>query len=370
MANFLENGHGSFERLFVLRAGGHIVAHAFLFELRVALAGTLVPFGGIATVGVAPEARGRGFGTALVSALHAEASREGLAGTLLYAFRQGFYRRLGYGRTPLRASLDAHPASFVVRAHEARVRPARTDEDFALMAVLHEGALAASTLGHQRPERLWSHLRCLPAREWILAERDGRAVGYLFADRGCNEVHGPVSLAIGDFIAIDSDAEHALLSWVSSQRDQVERVAWEHAASDLERIELIDPDRHRHGTARIEHPLGTVSLGPMVRVTDDFAPLLRARLWPEDGLVRVAIMNAHGDRARAWRICVRMGRASVEELAPDAQVDLVGEHHDLSSLLAGGVSFADLRSLRVVGNEGPRFASFFALAPARLTDAF
>jgi predicted N-acetyltransferase YhbS len=370
VANFVENGHGGFERLFVLRAEGRIVAHAFLFALEVSIGGALVPFGGVATVGVAPEARGRGFGGQLLEALHDEASREGLAGTFLYAFRQGFYRRFGYGRTQLRAVLDASPASFSSGVHAARTRPALTEEDFQQVVALHEDSLARSTLAHRRPERLWSQRRSRTTREWVLAERDGHAVGYLSADRGCAEPHGPVALEIGDFVALDRDAEGALLAWVGSQRDQVERVVWERAAADLERLELVDPDRHRHGTAAIEHPLGTLALGPMVRIGRDLGAFVSRRGWPLDGTVRVGVRGDHGERIGAWSLSVRHGRAHGEALPPLEQVDVEGAHHDLASLMAGGVRLGDLGALHVREGAAVDLAAFFALAPTRVTDAF
>ncbi len=370
VANFLENGHGAFDRLFVLRDDERIVAHAFLFVLEVSVGGVLVPFGGIATVGVAPEARGRGYGATLLAALHDEAAREGLAGTLLYAFRQGFYRRFGYGRTPLRAIVDAHPASFVPRAHTARVRPAQGEGDFARIVALHEAELLRATLAHRRSERQWAARRTSAAREWVVAEREGHVVGYFSADRGCTEAHGPVALAIGDFVAADRDAERALLAWVFAQKDQVERVVWERNAADLEALELVDPDRHRHGTAAIEHPLGTLALGPMVRVSDDVGAFAAKRAWACEGTVRVGLCGTDGQRLRAWSVRVHAGSATAHELEAHEEVDVCGEHHDLSSLLAGGVSLANLPALRVSAGANVDLGSFFALAPTRVTDAF
>lgn len=370
VANFVENGHGDFDRLFVLRSHGQLVAHAFLFALEANVGGTLLPFGGIATVGVAPEARGRGFGGVLLGALHEEACREGMAGTFLYAFRQGFYRRFGYGRTSTRAVLDAHPASFVGGAHEARVRPARSDDDFARMVALHEEGLTRGTLAHRRPERSWGYRRSRPAREWVIAERGDQAVGYMTADRGCTEAHGPVALEVGDFVARDADAEAALLTWISSQRDQVQRVVWERNAADLERLDLVDPDRHRHGTASIEHPIGTLALGPMVRVHPDLGAFASARRWPADGTVCIATCNERGERTAAWRIEASGGRATASALAPEAAVDLEGPAHAIASLLSGGVSLADSSAVRARGGAPVDLHAFFALAPARVTDAF
>jgi predicted acetyltransferase len=374
VANFVENPLGGFDRLFVLRAGdGRPVAHAFLFELAVSLAGTFVRFGGVASVGVAPEHRGRGLARALLGFLHAEAAREGLAGTFLYAFRQGFYSRFGYGRTGLDVIVDAHPASFPASANAARVRPARA-EDHAAIEALHTVSRLTGTLGHRRPARVWERLRAREGREWVVAELDGRVTGYMWADRGCAEAHAPIALAIGDLVASEQESEDALFAWVASQRDQVQRVVWQLPAHMLGRLDLVDPDRHRAGTDAIEHPLGTVALGPMVRLGDDVAAFLRARAWPVDGLVRVALVDEGGKRIEAFRIRSSRSDVEVDALGASEEAHIEATRGDLASLLAGGVALRDLPRIRWnrrgTDSAAVDLEAFFALPPTHVTDAF
>ncbi len=377
VANFLENPLGGFERLFVLRGeGGLPLAHAFLFRLEVSVAGALLPFGGVASVGVAPEHRGQGHARALLEALHAEAAREGLVGTLLYAFRQGFYRRFGYGRTGLDVVLDAHPASFPAEPAAARVRPARAPEDFETIEALHAEALLRGSLGHRRTAAAWRRLRARFGREWVVAERGDQAVGYTWADRGCAESHAHVALALGDVVAADDDAERALFSWIAAQRDQVQRVVWQLPAHAAARLDLVDPDRHRAGTESIEHPLGTLALGPMVRLGADLAEFLGARRWPSAGDACIAIVDAGGRRVSGFTIrAARPGeRATVGELPAGAGADVEGTAGDLASLLAGGVALRDLPRLRADTDaaraRGVDLDAFFALPPTHVTDAF
>jgi len=376
VANFLENPLGGLDRLFVLRGeGGLPLAHAFLFRLEVALAGAFVPFGGVASVGVAPEVRGRGLARQLLEGLHAQAAVEGLAGTFLYAFRQGFYRRLGYGRTGLDVVLDAHPASFPAEPGASRVRPARGDQDHSAIEALHARGVLRGTLGHRRTGAAWTRLRARFGREWVVAERGDRAVGYMWADRGCTESHAHVALAVGDLVAEDDDAERALFSWIAAQRDQVQRVVWQLPAHAAGRLDLVDPDRHRAGTESIEHPLGTVALGPMVRLGDDLGALLRARPWPHEGEASIALVDEAGHRVAAFAIRAGGGAsATVDKLPTGAPADLEGAAPDLASLLAGGVPLRDLPRIRLAAG-GARArdvdpAAFFALPPTHVTDAF
>jgi GNAT superfamily N-acetyltransferase len=111
--NFTRNPLGDLTDLWVAVAAdsGAIVAHAFLFPLRAWFGGRLVPVGGIASVGVGPEARRRGIGTALVEHLHAVSLARGDALALLYPFRQAFYARIGYAATSSYRRLRLGPAS-------------------------------------------------------------------------------------------------------------------------------------------------------------------------------------------------------------------------------------------------------------------
>src|SRR6476646_8672902 len=96
MRNFVENPLGTLDDLHLVELSGVVVGHAFLFPLGFSFGGARGSAGGVASVGVAPEARGLGVARKLVEHLHDLAHARGDAITLLYAFRQGFYDRVGY----------------------------------------------------------------------------------------------------------------------------------------------------------------------------------------------------------------------------------------------------------------------------------
>ena len=99
------------------------VAHAFLFRLKAWFGGMEVQVGGVATVGVAPEARRKGHGTALLTRVHEVARARGDAATVLYPFRQAFYSRFGYATTSPYRRLRLHPASIPGAASFEPVAP-------------------------------------------------------------------------------------------------------------------------------------------------------------------------------------------------------------------------------------------------------
>src|SRR5689334_13918371 len=66
--NFTDNVRGSLQDLLVAERANTIVGHAFLYRMSTWLGGTPVALGGIASVGVAPEARGTGVARGIMRA--------------------------------------------------------------------------------------------------------------------------------------------------------------------------------------------------------------------------------------------------------------------------------------------------------------
>ncbi|HEX8791657.1 MAG TPA: GNAT family N-acetyltransferase, partial [Polyangiaceae bacterium] len=109
--NFTRNPLGRFEDLVLACDGDVIVGHAFLFPLEAWFGGARVRVAGIASIGVAPEARGRGVGSAMLEHLCRTAAARGDAVAVLYAFRQGFYVRAGFATASSYRRLRLHPSS-------------------------------------------------------------------------------------------------------------------------------------------------------------------------------------------------------------------------------------------------------------------
>ena len=106
----------------------------------------------MASVGVAPEARGRGVGSALVEHLHGLARDRGDAVTVLYAFRQAFYLPLGYAPTSATQRLRLDPRAVPDWSVAGfRVRPARA-EDRARWQVLAKDVAAVKSKTEARKQ--------------------------------------------------------------------------------------------------------------------------------------------------------------------------------------------------------------------------
>jgi predicted acetyltransferase len=299
---FTQNPLGCLDDLWVASTSDGIVAHAFLFSLEAWVGGVRVRFGGVASVAVAPEARGNGVGTALVEHVQTVARDRGDAATLLYPFRQGYYARLGYAPASSFRRLRFSPRSIPFKC-ELGIRRASGSDGLALRACW-EAAGARGTGALARSERTW-HARLLDeGREWFVAEGTGGVEGYIAWTVACDEPHAETTLEVREVAARTAAGERSLWGLVAAQRDQVDEVRAQVAADDALDRALVDADRERVGEADLEHVLGELAAGPSLRLTD-VARALAARGWRQDGTVVI------GTEDESVGIVVRGGRASV-----------------------------------------------------------
>jgi predicted acetyltransferase len=303
--NFIANPLGPLDALWVAVDHGEIVAHAFLFSLRKWLAGAAVDVAAIASVGVAPEARGRGVAASLLQHLHAKGDAQKASVTMLYAFRQGFYARHGYAPVTPSRLLRIHPASIPSAWREERgiaLRGARKGDRVAIV----DAYTRAARLSHgwlARPEALWDRAFADERRVWTLAARGKKVVGYAAWSLVQSQAHAETRMRVHDVATDDDQARRALFGAIGAQRDQVTEIEVEVDARDPLDRALLDADRARFGTQTIEHAIGEVSAGPMVRLVD-VARAISARRYPTDGSIDVVV-----DDRPALRVTVAKGRA-------------------------------------------------------------
>jgi predicted acetyltransferase len=371
--NFTQNRLGALGDLQVALRGDTIVAHAFSFALTAGFGGARVACGGIASVGVAPEARGSGVASALLAHLHEASFARGDAITILFAFRQGFYARHGYApATPTRRLVLA-PSSIPPAWRAEGVRAAR-GEDRAAIASAYERALARSTGWLARDDRAWEPLVSDDRRVWLVVERAGAIAGYVAWSLEQSEAHAKTTMRVRELVADDDDARRALFGAIRAQRDQVTDVALDVAHDDPIDRALVDADAARFGTDAAEHVLGEVHGGPMVRVTDA-ARAIVARGYASDGDVRLVVgAGAEGQPkvgdAGAIGVRVRGGRASIADVTgPELSMDA----RTLSAILFGALAPSDAARLGFAHGETHALAladRLLALPPYFAIDPF
>jgi len=364
---FLANPLGALSDAWVLEDGGVVVAHAFALPLRIGFGGRAVAATGIASVGVAPEARGRGLATALVERLHRVAADRGDAICLLYPFRDGFYSRLGYGKVRpyrrLRVAPSAVPAAW--RGGDA-VRAATAGDRLAIEAA-YGRSVERRTGAIVRPREAWAERFVDPTLAFVVATRGESVVGYLSFELAQSEPHADVTARVDDLVADDSGAMRALWGRLGALRDQVKVVEIDVADDDTLPFVLVDPDRHTAGGDVVEHPLGVVAAGPMVRLVDA-ARALSARGYTADGAVGLKLPGAD-----PVTLVVADGAARVEPRAADDAVTF-DDAATLASVAYGGLAATAAERLGLVRATTTRALEaadrIFALPPYLSRDPF
>lgn len=369
--NFLSNVLGGFEHLHVAERDGVVVAHAFLFPLECFYGGARVRVSGIASVAVAPEARGSGIAGALLEHLHELADRNGSALTLLYAFRQGFYARHGYAPTTptkrLIVAPQAIPRVWWQESEQVDVRAA-AKPDYDDIARVYELAAAQASGWVVRRKELWARRFADPRRAWFVAECGGALLGYACARYEQREAHAMTRMVVQELATIDERARRRLLGLLGAQRDQVSEIELELAAGDTIDVAFTDIDDGRFGTAEVEHSLGALVGGAMVRIVDVRRALEARAYGLDDGVLTLRIGGASGP----LRLQVRAGRGQV--FAGEATQPLRMDRRALAATLYGGLSVCDAERLGwVTGGDGELLQhanALFALGPYLPLDRF
>lgn len=379
--NFTASRFGGLGDLVLACRAGEIVGQAFLFPLEAWFGGRPVRMGGVASLSVAPEAREQGVATSLLHHLHVASDVRGDAVTMLYAFRQRFYARLGYGQSASRKLLvidpDSVPSSWRALARGA-VRPARA-ADMRHVAAAYSRAAAKASGWLTRSEADWKR-RFARARTQVLVvdgpEGGAPVAGYVAFEIVQDEAHAATSIVVEELATDDDVTRLALVGALALMRGQAVEIALEVDAADPLELGLIDSDGRRFGTERVEHELGAIVGGPMVRI-EDVPRALESRGYAADGAFDVVVdagegaSNGAGEEI-AVSVSVADGRAHVSA-ARGAAGAIRTTRAGLASLLYGGLRLSDAARLRLAEADPrtvARVEPILAIAPPAPLDPF
>lgn len=293
--------------------------------------GRVVPMGGLAGVAVAPEQRRRGLSARLLGGLLPILRNAGQVISALYPTVPEVYRRQGWevAGTLERVFLDTAQLAVVVADPAVRTRQIGAAD----LATVHDLYTAFATEGTGLLTRTGPRFparRLLELDSVVLAERAGRATGYLALDRG--EGCGPDHALTGhDLVAADPGTLRTLLRGIGAYAPLVPRI--ELATAPHDGLALVCP-------AALDTP------GPanpwMLRVVDAPAAVA-ARGWPPGAAANVDLSIADQEAPwndGSWRLAVADGRGSLERAgAGSVRLDIRG----LSSLYTGYAQCALLR---------------------------
>lgn len=222
--------HGIFD-------GDRLVALGAVWDFGQFFGGRRVPMGGVSSIAVAPDQRGRGHARRILEALIAAMLARGEVISSLYPATTYLYRSLGWelaGAHTIRKIAPRRLRELPAPA-AGRVR-AGNDADFAAIRACYDGC-ATETNGFLDPgDRWWGSFREKGGREIYVAENDeGRMRGFLVyrqLDGEYSALGGPWGVRVDAFVAAERDAALGLWRLLGDWSSQVDQIFYRTGPED------------------------------------------------------------------------------------------------------------------------------------------
>ena len=340
----------------VVELEGQIVASLVLYPLQVWVRGQKLPLTGIGSVAVSPEHRRRGVGEATMRAALRELRQRGNHLSALYAFRNSYYRKLGYGVVEHLHQLAISAANLPPADEARRVRrlmlPDRPAVEALYERVAQQGHFALGRTHEWWERRLWSY-----PGDWVVYEgrRRGQIEGYLYYE--VESSHGPfrLALSLNEFVASTAEAHRGLVGHLASLRDQVEEIHYA-APHDGAWAALLRTAQNLRPGAEIGPYLDTGGLaaGAMMRITDVKGAL---ELLPVAPTARGEVALEVADpilpvNSRVYRVTAREGRLRVGPETARRPPRLSVAMDALAPIVAGTLSPARAAEVGLAASSG------------------
>ncbi len=341
----------------VLRAGLSIRGALGLYRFAQYFGGRSVPSVGVAVVGVPPEHRGTGAGTALMAGTLQGLRAEGIALSSLYPATRRPYRRVGYECAGTRVDWSLPVAAIGLRERglPAVAVPATAHARFHTM--YRHWASAGNGLA-DRSHTLWERLvnpLDHPAYAYVLGDDEGYVVFY--------QADAPApfafDLVVRDLVALTPAALRRAWTLLADHQSIAGRVRWVGSATDPRLLALPEVG----GTADwIEQW--------MLRIVH-LPNALLARGYGSDGLLDLEVVDAVlPDNAGRWRLEVNEG---VPTLTSGGRGAVRCDIRGLAALYSGFVSAERGALLGLVEGEASALraaTALFAGSECWLADRF
>ncbi|MFB4319411.1 enhanced intracellular survival protein Eis [Actinomadura sp. 21ATH] len=328
--------------------GGRLVGTALIHDMTQWWYGRPVPMGGIGGVAVAPDARGRGIGRALMTGVLEGCARSGYALSMLYPATSPLYRSLGWEHAGALHGV-ALPAEALrtVRAEPVEVRRAGPDDAAEVVRVIgraHRDARHCGPVGWD--EERWRGTLAEPGDYFYLAA-DG-FLHYRWAE-------GNGSLQVKKLVAGSERTLRGLWALVGSGSSTARTVHAEVAPHDpvfwlLRERTSEEVGRERWMLRVVDAPKAIKGRGYPAGVTADLPLVI------DDAGV--------GANAGAWRLVVKDGEGRLERAAEGPGAVRLGAG-GLAALYAG-VPAATLRAAGLLDGDAPELDAVFAADPFAL----
>jgi predicted acetyltransferase len=312
------------------RLSGRVVAGLGLIRMGQWYGSARVPLAGITAVGVAPDMRGAGIGSALLKRTLEDLRVEGLPLAALYPATLPYYQRAGFERAGQRVTYELPLAAIDSRDRSLELVPFGPDDYDQMRQVYQRRAgLVAGNL--DRPEWMWRD-RFEPRDKQAFryrAAHDGVTEGYIvYTQGGRND-----PLMITDVCVLSAAAGRRLLALLAGYRSMVDKVVW--SGGPLDPLVYLLAEQLSAGQRNTAAVLR--SLDWVLRIVD-VVRALAARGYPP-GLSAELHLDVYDDllpaNAGRWVLAVSGGHGEVQ---PGGAGRIQVHVRDLAAIYSGFLS--------------------------------
>lgn len=372
----LEDHEGWFEKaghehLRVLKRGDRVVAGLVHIPMGQFFGGASVPTVGIAGVGVSPEERGAGVGTALMLASLRETRAKGIPLSTLYPATITLYRRAGYevGGSRFRIEIDPRlldvdkPAGTAFVEYPGLLRaediPNELSALYAESARLQPGHLDRGPYVWERTVSPRGH----HGTSTFATKIDGRLEGYVTLSHKLEPGSGS-TVTVSDLVAISSRAARAILWLLAQYRSVGRRLVWFGAQVDLFTSQLVE----QHHSCTLAHYF-------MLRIVEP-AAALTARGYPRSIATEVVLDlddRSLPENSGVSTLSIANGRGMVTSGAKAGIPRIRLDERALATIYAGHTDAMTAAQAGWIDGDADavdRVATIFASPPPSMRDFF
>ncbi|MBN1919801.1 MAG: GNAT family N-acetyltransferase [Anaerolineae bacterium] len=371
--------HIPVQHLVGLYREGKLVGGMRLHDFRMNLLGVEIDASGVGMVAVDLLHRKEHVAKELLAFFLQHYRQQGAPLALLYPFRPDFYYAMGFGYGTKMSQYRFHPAALRRGVSKAHVRFLTVEDKDALMACYNRYQTATHGMIVRYPPEWDGWFTNLGVERRLVGYvNDGRVEGYILFNFKARPVESPLrnDLVIREFVVTSREALGELLTFLSSQADQVDRIVltttdetFHHLLSDPRNaVETLIPS--------VYHESNVQGVGLMARVLDVpgmFRALAAHNFNGQNLRLRLTMRDSFlPENDGSVLITFQDGRATLPESGPhDAEIML--DVAEFSSLLIGAVDFQRLYDYNLAEISDPAYVQqvsqlFAAPKPICLTD--
>lgn len=279
---------------------------------------------------------------------------------MLYPFRPDFYKKMGFGFGTKMNQYSIKPKDLPKGGDKSRVRFAlEGDKKLILECYMRMAEKTNGMLDRQESEQ--NNIFALAQNRLAIYERNGRVEGYIvfmFKKTGQDNALKN-DIFIKEFVYENPEALKALLTFLNTQEDQIDRIIINTQAEDFHYM-LMDPRNASDNLmTAVYHESNLQGVGIMYRVTDTrllFASLGQHNFNNQSCRLSFNIRDSFLEENNGSVVVhFTEGRAVISDSnLYDAEVTM--DIADFSSLVVGAVSFRTLLSYGIAGISDYNYA--------------